>query len=671
MKKLLFSFSVFFIFVLVGCSEKPKPETTFQQYMDAWNEQAYDKMYSALSAESKKSISEEAFINRYETIYDGIEASNIQVEYKLPEEENTYKEEDMPSFDYQLSMETLGGTITSTHKATFVYEEGEEESRWGMKWSPSMIFPEMEAGDQVRAKAVQPARGEIFDVNGEPLAVNGTMIQIGLVPEWMQGDEEAVKKKVASLLDMKVSEINDKLNQEWVTDGSFVPLKSVSKDNTSLIEELRPLNGTKFEEMNARVYPQGEATAHLIGYVGSITEEQLKDWEDKGYTKHSVVGRTGLENVLELSLSGTPGGEVSIIDEQGEKKTALTSTDAKNGEDIHLTVDATLQQDIYQQMDGQMGSAAAIHPQTGEVKALVSSPAYDPNQFILGMSGAEYNKLVEHSTNPLMNRFSSTYSPGSTFKAITAAVGLETNVIDPNKEMKIEGKSYSQDGWGNYSVNRVSGAATDNAVTLEEALYRSDNIYFARSMLDIGGERFLQESKQFGFGEKIPFLYPINSSQIITEGPFESDVLLADTGYGQGQVQMSTLHAALSYTPFVTGGTLLQPVMEKGKEKKKAWHEDVISSATIEEVTTGLKKVVSHPQGTAYKPVVDNIAIAGKTGTAEIKEQQGEKGKELGWFVAWNTDKKDLMVSMMIEDTKDGSQSVEEYVKQIFQQHAE
>nr|WP_219914678.1 penicillin-binding transpeptidase domain-containing protein [Thalassobacillus sp. CUG 92003] len=655
---------------LVSCSEQPKPEETLESYMDAWENEQYNEMYALLSERSKETISQEDFKDRYTTIYGGINMDDLSVTYNLPEEEQEYDQEEKQTFDYNVSMDSLAGSIEFPHTAELVFEENEEDGQWKIEWSPSMIFAGMEEGDTIRAQTLSPERGEIMDQSGKGLAVNGVVQEVGLVPEWIEDDEKEMKKKLADILDISVDYIDQQLDQSWVQASSFVPLASVSDDAKKKIEKIKALNGTKFQEKTARVYPLGKAAAHLTGYVKDVTAQDLEDNEGQGYTANDQIGKTGLESVLEDELRGTSGGRVSILNEDDEEKEVLAETAAVDGEDVKLTIRADLQQSLYNEMKGDSGVATALNPSTGEVNALVSSPAYDPNEFILGMSNERYTNLQEGDGRPLINKFTKTYAPGSTFKPITAAIGLESGAIDPEAEMSIPEKTYTQDGWGGYSVTRVDSANVEKQVNLRDALLRSDNIYFARSILEIGGDTFLNEASSYGFDEEIPFAYPPDPSQILNDESFgDHEVLLADTGYGQGQVQMSALHLALSYTPFITEGTLLKPTLRADAETGQAWHENVMSAETASIIQDDLTAVVQNSAGSGYEPQLQGMDLAGKTGTAELKQSLEDKnGQENGWFTAWNTESQDLLISMMIEDVEGGSGYVVPKVKNVFDQ---
>ncbi|MCF6138862.1 penicillin-binding transpeptidase domain-containing protein [Pseudalkalibacillus berkeleyi] len=662
MRKLVFL--IICLIALVGCSDKPKPETTFESYMKAWEKQDYEKMYSYITEEKKKEFSKKEFTETYTTSYEEIKMSDLEVTYKLPKEEKEYDEEDKPSFNYVVKMETIAGPIESSYQTDLVFEKGEEADKWSINWNPSNVLVGMKKGDQVKAIVSKPERAEIFDVNGEGLAVNGVIQEVGLVPAWMKEDAEEVKEKLAKLIDVPIEKIDAKLNQSWVKPDSYVPLGAVAADDHDKIEAIRPLNGTKFVEKKARVYPLKSAAAHLTGYVDLITKEQLEKKKDKGYKANDVIGKSGLELIFEEELRGDLGGEIVIKDAEGNIRDILAKQEPVKGKDITLTVDASIQSLLYSQMQGDAGSAAAIHPTTGEVLALVSTPSYDPN---FGVTGNKYTRLSEDPLKPLTNRFTSTYAPGSTFKPITAAIGVETGLIKPAEEKQIPANNrWQKDNWGDHFVTRVK--SPDTKVNLEDALVRSDNIYFAKAILDIGGDAFLRESKKFGFDEKIPFPIGISKSKITNEG-FKSEGQLADTGYGQGQVEMSSLHLGLTYTPFINNGAMIKPILFADETKSQTWKENVMTEETAKTITKDLVQVIEKPYGTGHEPKLANIKLAGKTGTAELKKSKEAEGKENGWFVAWNTENPQLLISMMIEDVKDreGSHYVVPKVKKVFQ----
>lgn len=186
----------------------------------------------------------------------------------------------------------------------------------------------------------------------------------------------------------------------------------------------------------------------------------------------------------------------------------------------------------------------------------------------------------------------------------------------------------------------------------------------------------MNEAEKFGIGEKLPFAYPIKASQLAGEDGIKSEIQLADTGYGQGQVTMSALHLALAYTPFVNDGNMITPRLElkEGESEADVWHEHVMSAETAELILKNLIQVVEHPNGTGKDAKIPGVTIAGKTGTAELKQDKNDKdGKENGWFVAMDTDDPSLLIAMMVEDVKarGGSHYIVPKVKQVMQDFLE
>lgn len=656
---------------ITSCSKGPTPEEIFQAYVADWEKQDFAAMYNRLSAETKAELAAEEFTERYENIYSGIEVQNLKVEPRFPEELEA-DEDGAVRIPFTLTMETLAGPIEFSHQATLVPEENDDDGRgWGVVWDESHIFPPLEPGDKVRAETKQAARGEIIDRHGSGIAINGTAVSIGIVPGKLGENEQDSKAQLAEELGLSVAQIEDKLNAAWVEPDLFVPITTLPQGKKERIAALLEIPGVTKQDIPARVYPYGEAAAHLTGYVREINAEELEKLQDQGYREHDVLGKSGLEQIFEERLRGEDGGIIYITDETGEQKEVIAEKQPQDGETIQLTIDMVLQEALYNQFEDDVGTAVAIHPKTGDVLALVNSPAYDPNVFVTGLSEEQWEEWNTDPEKPLLNRFAQAYSPGSAFKPITAAIGLETEAIAPEETRNISRKAWQADAsWGNYFVKRVTDPG--KPVNLRDAFVYSDNIYFAQAALDIGKDTFLQKAEVFGFGEELPFSYPLEKSQLAGEDGMQSDIQLADTGYGQGEVAMSALHLALTYTPLVNEGHMLVPQLEKtdGESPVDVWHEEVMSAETADRILHDLIQVVEHPQGTGRDAKLSSVTIAGKTGTAELKQSQEEQGgKENGWFVALDTDDPSLLIAMMIEDVQDrgGSRYVVNKVKQVME----
>ncbi|WP_248927015.1 penicillin-binding transpeptidase domain-containing protein [Paenibacillus hamazuiensis] len=658
------------ICALAGCEKMQKKETAeqiFQKYVSYWQQSNFDAMYDLLSPGSKEKITKESFGQKYEAIYSGIEAKQLKVE-KLPASppaDASKTAGDKAQFRYQAEMATMAGPVEFAHQMSLVKDNN---SVWGVDWNPSLIFPPMKDGDKVTAQTLKAPRGSIVDRSGSGLAINGTVTMVGLVPGELGAQAEQTKEQVAGMLKMTVDDINKELGASWVKPGYFVP---VGPADSKMLQTLQGVPGVSFQEKGVRVYPLGEAAAHLTGYVRTINAEELAKLKDQGYGPDDKIGKAGLEQIFEARLKGKDGAVVAITDAKGNVKETLARREPQPGETIRVTIDSDLQRDIYVQFKGDAGAAAAIHLVSGDVLALVSSPSYDPNAFVQGLSAEKWNEWNSDPLKPLFNRFTKLYAPGSVFKTITAAAGLDAKVSSPDKVRRIDGLHWTKDAsWGSYYVTRDRDVPSE---TMRDALVNSDNIFFAQEALDMGGKKFYDGVLPFGFGEKLPIPYPFQVATIANDG-IKSDIQLADSAYGQGEVQMSVLHVALSYTPFANKGDLIAPVLlaEQRKEQAAPWKAGIVRPETAELIKQYLIQAVSDPKGYGHGAYIPGLAIAGKTGTAELKQKKGEDGQENGWFVEFNAGRPDLLVAIMVEDVKrrGGSSYVVAKMKPIFKKYA-
>ena len=640
-----------------------KPEYKLTEYVNLINAKDYEKMYELTDSETKQKLSKEDFIARNKNIYEGIQASDIKIKVK-----NVENNGNAATIDYETTMNTLCGELEFLNTINMTREIGKD---YTVKWNSKVIFPDLTDNDKVRVKTIKSKRGDIIDRNGAMLATDSVSSNVGIVPGNLGDNKERSINEIAKLLETSVEYINGQLSASYVKPDMFIPIKAIPYGDER-IPSLLDIPGVKINDKDSRIYPLGIQTAHLTGYVQAINAEELKKHKDEEYTENSLIGKSGLEKAYEESLRGIDGAEIYIQNKEGEKKTSLITKKVKNGSDLKLTIDSNMQCLLYSQLENDKGSAVAMNPNTGEVLALVSTPSYNPNDFILGMSNDKWNSLNNDPSKPLYNRFQGTAAPGSSFKPITAVIGLDTKKLDPNANKNISGLSWKKDSsWGNYSVTRVSDYGGNS--NLLNALVYSDNIYFAQVALDIGKDIFRDKLTSFGFSEKVPFEFPLYNSQFSTGKDFKTEVQLADSGYGQGEVLLNPVYLASLYTMFQNEGSILNPYLEyKGTSESKVWKSNVVSKDSANIVLQDLIQVVENPSGTGHAAYTSGLTIAGKTGTAEIKASQNDTtGTELGWFVGMTTNKapNNLLVVMMAEDVKDkgGSHYVVPKVKKALE----
>lgn len=614
-------------------------EKTVEQFVQALNKGDYNKAAEMTSkkAANKSALSEKEILDKYQNIYGaadvkGLQISNLKVDKK---DDSTY------SFSYKAKMNTsLGELKDLSYKGTLDRNDGQTT----INWQPNLVFPEMEGNDKVSLTTQEAARGNIIDRNGEPLATTGKLKQLGVVPSKLGdgGEKTANIKAIASSFDLTEDAINQAISQSWVQPDYFVPLKIIDGATPELPA------GATIQEVDGRYYPLGEAAAQLIGYVGDITAEDID--KNPELSSNGKIGRSGLEMAFDKDLRGTTGEKLSITDADGVEKKVLIEHEVQNGKDIKLTIDAKAQKTAFDSLGGKAGSTVATTPKTGDLLALASSPSYDPNKMTNGISQEDYKAYEENPEHPFISRFATGYAPGSTFKIITAAIGLDNGTIDPNEVLTINGLKWQKDSsWGSFQTTRVSSDVSQ--VDLKTALIYSDNIYAAQETLKMGEKKFRTGLDKFIFGEDLDLPISMNPAQISNEDSFNSDILLADTGYGQGELLINPIQQAAMYSVFTNNGTLVYPKLIADKETKDK--KNVISETAVQTIVPDLREVVQDVNGTAHSLSALGIPLAAKTGTAEIKEKQDVKGQENSFLFAFNLDNQGYMMVSMLENKED------------------
>ena len=619
-----------------------KPEDVLIKYVGYVNEQNYEEMYKLLTNDSKEQISQEDFISRNKNIYEGIDMTDMKIEITNVTEENskTYV------ISYNQSMNSEAGKIEFENTANVIKDK---ELGYQLNWKSSLIFPNLSSTDKVRIKTISAERGSIVDKNGNMLAGLGTVSSVGIVPGKLGENKDENIEKIANLLGTTADSINKTLSASWVKDDTFVPIKKIQVDSIELKEQLLQIPGIKITSTKSRVYPLGEAAAHLVGYVQNITADELKANRGKGYTSTSVIGKAGLEKQYEERLKGKDGLEIYIEDSDGKRKKYIAKIDFQNGETIKLTIDSTMQSKLYNELKNDAGFFVVMHPNTGALLALVSTPSYDPNDFTLGLSTEKWNSIKNNENKPMLTRYLQSYCPGSTFKAVTGAVGLTTGKLKTSDIFSYSGLSWKKDGWGQYDITTLT--AYSGPKNLENAMIHSDNIYFAQAALQIGAKSFTSGLKQIKFGENIDFTLGNIKSQYANNGEISNEKVLADSGYGQGEILVNPIHMASIYSAFANEGNMIKPYLEEGTETSYLV-EGAFTKEAANTIKEDLIQVVENQEGTAKDMRVQGRTIAGKTGTAELKGSKDAKADVLGWFDCFTSDNdsNQLLVISMVEN---------------------
>ena len=614
-------------------AEAKKTATTF---LNVLSKQEFDKLPSVVQEASlkKNGYDTKSVVEKYQAIYSGIQAEGV----KASDVQVKKAKDNQYTFTYKLSMSTPLGEMKDLSYQSSIAKKGDT---YQIAWKPSLIFPDMSGNDKISIQVDNAKRGEIVDRNGSGLAINKVFDEVGVVPGKLgSGAEKTANiKAFGDKFGVSVDEINQKLSQGWVQADSFVPIIVASEPVTELP------TGAATKDTESRYYPLGEAAAQLIGYTGTITAEDIEKNPELSST--GVIGKTGLERAFDKELSGQDGGSLVILDDKENVKKALQTKEKKDGQTIKLTIDSGVQQQAFAIFDKRPGSAVITDPQKGDLLATVSSPSYDPNKMANGISQKEYDAYNNNKDLPFTARFATGYAPGSTFKTITGAIGLDAGTLKPDEELEINGLKWQKDkSWGGYFATRVKEASP---VNLRTALVNSDNIYFAQQTLRMGEDKFRAGLNKFIFGEELDLPIAMTPAQISNEDKFNSEILLADTGYGQGQLLISPIQQATMYSVFQNNGTLVYPKLVLDKETKKK--DNVISANAANTIATDLLGSVEDPSGYVYNMYNPNFSLAAKTGTAEIKDKQDTDGKENSFLLTLDRSNNKFLTMIMVENS--------------------
>ena len=634
--------SVFFVF-----NQGKSNEQVVTEYFELLKKKDYKQMYQMLNPKIVYTPTQKYFVEKYKEFYEEIDAKNIQIKI-LDEQDNV--------IEYLIYIDTLAGRITYRNKVGVKNEQ--------IQFNKELIMDGYTDGCKIKITTYNPEkRGRILDRNGKVLAEDGKGYSVGLVKGKLNGENDYVQ--IAQYLETDVETLQKKMSASWINDDSFVPIKTVSEatKNDLTNKNILGINGVKISTVSIRTYPYDKVASHIVGYVQNVNAEDLKKHKNEGYNSTSVIGRSGIEAAYEEKLRGITSGKIDLVDKNDKVIKELCHKKVKmSPQDITLTIDIDLQQSLYNEYQNDKSASVALNPKTGEVLALVSTPSYSNNDFVLGLSTDKWNALNNDVNQPLMSRYKQTYTPGSSMKSITAAIGLETKTIDPNKDLGAKDKWQKDSSWGNYYVTTLHAPSPND---LKNAITYSDNVYFARSALNIGKDNLFKYYKNLKIGEKIPFELALNKSQYINKNQKVSDQLIADSGYGQGQILMNPVQLASIYSAFVNNGSIYQPHIVQGQTK--TWIKNVFSKETTKTIKEALINAIADKNGTGHAIYHDHVVLAGKTGTAEIKQSQSDTtGTELGWFTVMTTDEKQpILMTTVVEDVKNrgGSGYVVEHTK--------
>ncbi len=601
-----------------------------EQFLRLWQGGDYNAMYDLVASSSQAEITREKFVGRYQAIAE--EATITGVSYIFdPSPDGAATE-----LPFSVTFHTaFFGDILDVNRMTLAREGSGAQEAWRVAWSPSLIFQDLDGAKLVHFFPDLPRRGSIFDRHGTPLALDGQVPVVGVV-KGMIKDKEALIADLAQRLQLPADKVRAEVEAD-VPSYYFIPLKTLPYGTPP--ETLAPFEQTEgvvVRQQTQRVYPEGSLAAHTLGYLTEVTEEQLKELGPKGYRPGDLVGAAGLEAHFQDELAGQRGGTLTIITPEGMVSHTIAKREAAPGKDIHLTLDVSVQREAENALGDRAGSITVLDPIDNSVLAMASHPTFNPNDFVTGLSSDAYQRLAADPRQPFFDRaVAATYPPGSTFKPVTMAAGLEKGGYTTASTFPCPPVWY---GLGPENAKHNWQSVDRGPLTLAEGLMASCNPVFFEVAVTLDGidpEILPSFASAFGFG-KATGIVGLDEATGVGPGPKWKQENEGEPWYtgdsvnmsiGQGYLLVTPLQLANMYSALARTGVLRTPLLVKSIVAADGSAQEFsakdlgrlpVSDATLGAIRQGLTLVIASPGGTSYQAFLgSSVAAAGKSGTAE------------------------------------------------------
>jgi penicillin-binding protein 2 len=551
---------------------------------------------------------------------------------------------------------------------------------WRLQVMQSDFYAQLAEKNRIRNVPILAPRGKILDREGRTIVDNYPSFSALLLRDSTR-DLSADADAIAKGLHLDPKEVHDRI-RKFTSMPQYQPIflkDDITPDELAFIEahknELPELDTIM---AHRRLYPRNGFMAHLVGYVGEVTETMLNQPQFEFYNPGDVVGVSGVEKQYNQFLMGQNGSRRALVDSRGKEVGRLDETQAVPGKQLKLTVDVDLQIAAEEALEGKNGAIVAMDPRNGEILAMVSRPTFDPNDFAVRISRDEWNKLVNDDEHPLLNKaIQAQLAPGSTFKIIMATAGLQENIAQDMHVTCNGGASF----YGRYfKCWVVAQHRTHGVVDITKAIYQSCDVFFYTLAEKLGIDRIAKYATAFGLGQKTGVDLPQEASGVMPSEEwkirnFKQKWYAGETisvGIGQGAVAATPIQLARAIGGIASDGILHRPHLAfpgelPGNVKPAADSTDEvripIDSKNWEIVTDAMTQVTS-PEGTAGSAHLQGIDFGGKTGSAQtisntLKAKLGNYGKanfkDNAWFVGVTPRRNpELVVCVLFEGGEHG-----------------
>tara|TARA_B100001996_G_scaffold89777_1_gene66605 strand:+ start:1159 stop:3024 length:1866 start_codon:yes stop_codon:yes gene_type:complete len=552
----------------------------------------------------------------------------------------------------------------------------------------------------LRTESIPAPRGLIFDRNSEVIAENKPKFQLEMVPEQVS----QLDNSLLSLTDLgilskdEIKTIKERVRKNLQFKSIVIKRNLDEREIAILANNRMLLKGFDIKSRLTRNYPQNEIYAHVVGYMGSISNRDYERFDPGFYTGKEQIGKSAIEREYEHILRGTPGKQKLLVNARGRVMDEIEKDAFATGNDIILTLNSELQRTAYESMSGKKGSVVALDPRNGEILAMISVPSFDPTAISLGLTQAEFNKLNSDKKRPLFNRaIAGQYPPGSTVKPMLALGALDMGIVDSEYYHTCEGEfklpNYSRP-FGDWS--------THGSVNTKRAIQASCDVYFYESAVEMGIERMSAFLKKFNLGKETEIDLASEKDGVVPskewkENNFKSkqnqNWYLGETviaGIGQGYMLATPLQLAYATSIIANRGYAYKPHILKQiylndsgeilkNEAEKTDHLIGIDQQYWDVIFDGMYAVVNEKRGTAYGLFPENSNIAGKTGTSQVFSMDKRSGDDVpeelrdhGLFVGFAPiNNPEIVVAVIVENGGGGRVAAVPVAERMFSKFLE
>jgi penicillin-binding protein 2 len=556
-------------------------------------------------------------------------------------------------------------------------------------------FAQLATNNRIRIRSVPASRGMILDRNEEMLVDNRPSFQVSLVPEDIE-DVDQVVRGMADTLDQDPEVLRSTIVHEN-NRRPFWPVlikADISRKELAFLETYKmDLPGMVIEAVPRRSYHYDSLASHLLGYLGEIDHGELKEMASRGYHMGDFVGKDGIEKQWETMLRGVDGGRQVEFDSLGREIRILRSVPSRAGHNVVLTIDLEIQKTVEDLLKGKIGAAVAMDPRSGQILAMASAPAFNPDLFASGICREDWINFLTTPFHPLQNKaIQGQYPPGSVFKIVTAIAALEEGVITPEETLHCPG--FFRLGTKTYRCWKKGGHGT---VDLRKALVESCDVYFYQVALRLGIDTLARYAREFGLGRRTgielgdekPGLIPTTAwkRQRYNEPWYKGETVVS--GIGQGAILVTPIQMVNMISAIGNGGVLFRPqVIQRVEDAYGKSIEEYpsmvmqrvsVSEKTLQIIRDALRGVVEDPRGTGRPARIKGVSVCGKTGTAqavklEVSEEIGDEEevpiqyRDHAWFVAYAPEETPVIaVAVLIQHGGHGASAAAPVARRIIE----